>query len=464
MSRRWALWACLGLACAPSPINILIPFEAAETSAVVAVVDGGQTTYYGVDAELRASQAVLHAVEGWDPQTRLEVHVLYFQESLATLGLAAGPMVSAEQGSALPASLRALSAVLQGGTEVRWMPQTERPRVLEQFRVQRSTECRALAAAGPRRPLDVDERPVRLVEGPDRRVWLVSGAGSAQWGQVREVTEAGLGEPVPLPDGFRAFSAVGTPDGKVFVGGGRLVAGRVQAEVLTGTPGGAFVPFATRPNAFTDQWPRHLALPKGTAPPPGVYGLTSSGEVLYLESEQWLVQAQVGGGGTFGGLLHQANGELLALRPDGQAVLRVEGGVVTQEATTLDAQLQAVQDRLESIVEVPGMGTFIGADSGYLLRRQGNSWVVAAENVLVGSTIEVMAPFASGLGLAGRYGIVDQFYDPDGYCTSQRLFIGNDATIIDMLVRPQSVVVVSDDGLPQGQRGYFVQWVKPGDS
>lgn len=450
-----AILAGLCCGCSSAPVTILIPFEVAETSAVVAVVEDGRTQFYGVDAGLRAAQPVLHSVSSWDGQAKIEVHVAYFRQSLEALGLEPGVLQSAGEGSGLPVELRTLTAVLDGGDAAVWTTPPKRAEALDAFKLAEESPCVALATAGPRLMLEFDERPIRFVQGSDERVWLVSALGPTQFGRVREVTASTLGDPIEMPQDFRARAAVGLPDGRVLVGGGSTMG----AQVLIGQPGGALVSLATLAGAPSFRWPTHMARVLGSAADDPVYGLSPGGQVLKISEGILEVVADTGETGNYGGLVALARDDLLVLRPDGQAVLRVLNGAVIPEMTVLDSLLLDRSDRTESILHVDGFGTFLGMDQGQLLKRTTDRWEVAEENVLVASTIEVMSAFRGGLAVTGRYGIVDQYYEPDGYCVPERLFIGNDATVHQILAVGEQLVLVADDGLPQGQRGYFVQTV-----
>jgi len=452
-----AVLAGLCCGCSPAPVTILIPFEVAETSAVIAVVDDGHTQFYGVDAALRGSQPVLHSVSDWDGQAKIEVHVAYFRQSLEALGLEPGGLQSASEGSGLPMELRTLTAVLEQGDEAVWTTPAMRAPALEGFKLAEESPCVGLATAGPRLMLEFDERPIRFVQGADERIWLVSALGPTQFGRMREVTATRLGDPIEMPQDFRARAAVALPDGRVLVGGGSTMG----ASVLVGQPGGALVPLASLASAPSFRWPTHMARVLGSPADDPVYGLSPGGQILRISEGVLEIVADTGETGNYGGLVALARDDLLVLRPDGQAVLRVLNGAVIAETTVLDPQLLARSDRTESILHVDGFGTFLGMDQGQLLKRTPNRWEIAEENVLVASTIEVMAAYRGGLAVTGRYGIVDQYYEPDGYCVPERLFIGNDATVHQIIAVGQQLVLVADDGLPQGQRGYFVQTVGP---
>ena len=448
------LLAAGAAACAPGPVIIQVPFEDGDQAAVVAVVAGGTTEIFALDAADRDEQPILRSISGWRPEERVEVHALLYPDRLAALDVPAGRLTTDPDGDrALPDATRTLSAVLSGSDEVRWEAADRRPPALEALRLASNTPCVRMGADPERLVTADDERIVGLVQDAADRRWVALRAGADEHLRFREVRGAALGDAVDVDLGMRPQVALHDADGHIYVGGGQYGG---EAQVFRGGPAQGFTRVAGVPDRLSSGWPQHLALADDGA----VYALGRDGRVSRFEAGGVTVVAELGAEGDQGGLAWIGPDDLWALRPDGRAITRLTGGVARPVVTAVDQAVQELRDRLETLAVVPGLGTFIGTDGGVLLRLEGRAFVVAEANTLIDSTLEAMVPFGAGMLVVGRYGIVDQYYDGLGYCVDQRVFVGMNTTLRYAVVTPTEVVVAGEERLPDRLRP-FVAFVRP---
>jgi hypothetical protein len=443
------LWAC-----APGPVVLQVPFEAADRAAVVAVESEVVSEIHALDAEDRELQPVLRSINGWSPGERVAVSALFYPQPLAALDIPAGLLESVEGGAPLPAEARGRQAVLESSDRIHWAALERRPPLLDALRLPRSTPCRSLASDPARLFLADDEVLVGLVRDVAGRLWVVLQAGVDGHARFREVSTSGaLGPAVEPGLGLRPQVAVNDRAGHVYLGGGQLGG---ASKVLVGGPAEGFTLVAEAPARLSAQWPRHLALDEGGA----IYALSREGEVSRFEAGQVTPVATLTGLGE-GGALTWGDGGLWAVQTNGRAVVRVVDGVVSPVATAVDQAVEEGRDRLSTVAVIPGLGTFLGTDGGVLLRLEGAAFAVAEPNTLIDSTIEAMIPYGDGMVVVGRYGIVDQLYDGEGYCAERRVFVGMNTTLRHVVETPDALVVAGVERQAEALPG-FVAFVRPG--
>ncbi len=450
---RWGiLSAAFGLlvACA-EPIVLQIPLEAPDLSAVVAVVSKGTPNYFAIDDDFRQMQPILQSIRGKSGDGPVEVHVLYYEEPLAELGLTAGLVYSEPSGKELVGESHSLSAIIDSSDEVRWSVPSFRPPVFEALLRVRASPCRKFRPDGPVLLLETNEVPLNFMHDALGTQWLVTHLAGTQQGRVRRVEVDGLGPPLTMQEGFRVTAAIGTEAGHIFVAGGR---GRT-AELLHGVPGEPLNSVAVAESGPSSTWPRHMVVGQDLDGDEVLYMLTPQGAFSAYAQGVWAVLSDAAGTGALGGLTWVQPGEVLVLSPTGQRILRYTGGEFSVEDTALDDGLLGGGDELTAVAHIPGLGTLAGTENGYLLTRQARQWEVAQTDAIVGATIEVITAYREGALVSGRYGIIDQYFEGTGYCLP-RDFFGNDVTVDRVSVHEGRPVVVAHRSR---QPGYFVQWI-----
>lgn len=442
-----------------------IPFEAADQSAVIAVVHPGGTDVWAVDEGTRQMQPILQSVAGWDGEARFDIHAAFYDQPLDALGLVAGRIESVgEAGRPLPLGQRTVSTSLDGSNPVRWSPATSRPVALDRVRIPgEDTPCQRYTAATNWLRYDDEVRVKALLRGPDGEPWIVRTELPDEQVVLERIGADGQVVETFFPDlgsDLRIRTAAAGPGGEVWLAGGRFGDG---LSIQVGPPNGPFREVVHGETPLSSHWPRELAIPMAGEPAETIYYLSAQGELQrYADGETETLATfdpPDTGETSRGRLVWASPGVLYASPPRGDGIYRVEDGEVVREVTALDQAFAQDSDLVEVLSVVPGKGVWAGLDGGFLLQRTDAArWEVREENQLVQSSIEVIQGYGEGLLVAGRYGIVDQWYRDIGYCVSERTFVGG-ATIEFALQQPEGILVAGTIPV-EGPDPWFVTWLR----
>ena len=432
MSRRDQALGALLLLCAgcgrPGPLRIELPEIAGARALVVALTSGARSPeIVAVDlADPSALGALSVPAHPGDEEVR--VTVLYYPDPLASLGLRPGPLVLAgpEQPShGLPTFQSAREAIFRDAppAEVEWRVVGSLTPPLSELRLPfsdcaRFSSMQRVLTATKTAQFNVYADPDHALIGTgDRRLYLVGRTGTV--------------EELALPPGAPTiYGAARDDEGSIWFGadGGELWRGRYSDHLEL-----ALV--SRSPSRQRIHWISLGPTPAGTE----IYTLTVQGAFEQYAGGRWrgLHQFQYDvGGDERGGVAWIGPGEALAAYGNASELIRLRGGIVSEERPT------AMLAGFASVAVVPGYGVVAGDYRGGLFRESLGVWSPISDSP-VGLPRDKIIPYEDGFLFAGVNGFLGQYRPSRGFCPLEQI-AGHSI---------RDVLILGDDLILSGVRG-----------
>ncbi len=415
------VWLLAGGACTPEPELLAIPFDGNETSLLAYFETGTSLEVMAIDS---AQRDLVPYRKFSAEQRETQLTLAYHDQPLSDLGIQPGmqkDLAEDELGGCLPAPRRILSKDLN---QLSWSTESELPIELADFRFTRKTPCEDFGVARWLRVFeenDIIKGQVRVGEGQvllfiekamNREVHLYLVAG--------EVKDLG-----PLLERPRyLFYAESDGRGGAFLLGGDTSG---QAEIWHGRPDLGFAKVASLKVSSSSSFPRRMS---GDARSGTWFTLAIDGTIGYFQQNtgDWQVIDKIEVPEDeelfiwrIGDILWKSRSEALVIRPGGRALhrLRWDGSSSQLSEEKLEVSLSDNRVKMALIESVPGLGDFIGMDSGVLLKYRDGVWKRFRDPVLADATIYAIQGLGTGLVYSGRYGRMTQYFKESEACLAE---------------------------------------------
>lgn len=449
-------------ACSSDHALVMVPFQADDRAALIAVQSADTLELFAVDDALRASSPILKSIA--DQKNTVRTTALFYRETLSALGLEPGAI-------ALPAA----------GSPARAIPTAARIEQLE------------LATDGdPGAWSTLDALPAELagVQLPG-----VEGCVPMVWRDVPLPGESEIYGGAPTAEGAAIIVASEALDAEVHLyrvdanGAARLPRGQLPADFRALTAGGNLqalyisgtlnaepaIYFRNAQDSYglLDQRPVETAghvVRALMTPPIGsedgalLYTVNARGDVDRYQSEplspaHWEVQMvnPQDRTGELGSAIWNAAGDLYFVAPDGKDILRYASRLYTREVVEIEERLNNGEDRVLNLIQVPGLGSFGGTDRGDILRKGINGWGLLRPGTATAS-VTAFALWRGGF-LAGTAKGALVHYDPrDQFCEDEIVYVGATSSIRSIIAFDDLIIVAGVDRLTGAA---FIRLVTP---
>jgi hypothetical protein len=467
--RNSAAIACViaAIACAPDPIRVDVPFVATDRSAVVVVEQGPIANAYAIDAQKRDEMPVLERIENFSGEPSIRVTAFLFAETLASLGLVAGPLepVPEKIRSTELSGMREISelTIAKNGAGA-WQTIERANGAASMLRIPVPKPCKSVMFTRS----DLNDEPYFAGMVPltsTSALALVHGDIDAREGTFYELSATRAEKlDLTIPD-FTPRQMMLARDGTIYISGGNILT--AQGELWAGdlrrgfqrvTPDGAVIPFG---------WVWAMETPYDDQDPATFYALTEYGQLLRFEDNRWTTLASITPT-PFGGdaaLVVNGRDDLYAISPNGRALFRYRDQMLIEEDTPVSPDLRNERDKLTGLGRAPDYGVFVGSDKGYFMERHVDGWRQVNEKALIAEiSIRAFAQLPSGgLLIGGGYGAIVQYYRTWGLCddpeTGDVYYVSNRASVNRLLPMPGGLFLGGVENTTQTDRIIYLGWL-----
>lgn len=439
-------------ACDPAgPIIFPFPTPAAQGTQILTADDGRSVEGFVVSLDDRSVQ--LPFAVGDDRTTRLEAMI--YEETPAELGLEEGPRMPHGENTATRPPKESFQTTARDGRVEPWSLLQTPSQLSRSF----------LPSIGC---VKFDVQPVPAFVGSETiyRTGAALDSSSALL-IARSSTDASahyyrgsVGGVERLPDlmpGYTPRRIVYVPvsegrDGMVFAtaNGG----GVGERALLSGTLSSGFTPLPPRPE-HSRCYTVGLDYERDGAPNPAVFVLDECGNIDRYKNGAWTrVRASVDL--TYStALAWVAPNEFVWAGDGGQQLWQLKNGA--DQLLESDVPL----DRVLALSTVPGVGTFAGLNSGWVLKYNGTSWGTFRAPFIETVAVLAFASFDGNFLIGGRDGDIQHWVDPS-FCADPTL-VGIHLAIDDIIPLDFGIVAAGEQVLTTGGTRFFVAVLKRAD-
>lgn len=391
-------WPWLGLigalgACGGEPVRFL--GSTRPTAIVVAEGSGGRRTTVIDRRDAPAGQLEL------DGEVHQQVWVLEYEQTVATLELPARTLVEDPKGLPLPTPIVAHHLSYDGGWDEEWSKGGNLPTALNEVRYRETSPCPTVTFQ-QRHFGGETAQPAFAVPLTQDRVLL--GSLSGEFFEIGEDYDQRLTE---LPTSTPHQAGFASADGEVWLLGG-------DGQVVHGRPGTGFSAAPTLP-PVGGGWLELTGSNDGG--PLELYALGGGLEVARYFEGQWTMLETPGIADST-----RAGKDIAWIEP-GLVVTsgrssselvehRVLGGYRT---ITLQIPIQFNQDAPWKLLNVRGVGVFLGTRYNILFERREGRWIDLPQ-LNISPKADVMADLGRGHLVSGGNGTLAYWVDGFGYC------------------------------------------------
>jgi hypothetical protein len=415
---RWmALLGGICASCAPGPELAILGFPPAPsaTSFVFAIETGDRIALYG--EEVASNTPVIQSM----PYSgTVQVEALAWTESLASLHLAAGPIMLAAPGDpnaielgSIPRTLPSFVARVQSGGTAAWSLSSAPSSAVESLRVPGPTpscptitnQMRATVSATDSVSFGVPlSRDLAVVGSFDGKIFTATSSGVVH--RVRTPTLPG-----------RLFGGTRIGSELYVVSGEQILRGRLDTSSTTMNLEVVTSSFAHKPARV---W---AAGGPDTSGGSELYIMENSGSLSRVDPVSGAVTrvfAFPPRGDGEGAIIRVAPGEYFAVQDNEASILHVIGGALTTEDPMPPA------GGFGGLAQIPGLGFVACSTKGALFLRQQSgqsaTWQQIPGNTGLGLGSCVVQPYGNGgLLFAGDQGFVGSYSTSSGVCAAQPL-------------------------------------------
>jgi hypothetical protein len=428
------IWPLSTIGCAPEPLTLSLPFADGAASALVVVEADGKTEVHAVDVKVRNDRGLLGERSGIDDDSPLSIAIASYAESLETIGLAPGRVISGEVGTSLPAAFDVKKAVIGRGDAV--FHDDDLPPELSRFLVPPS--CRPLVFDERWELEDPAYKPVGLVRDQNGGIALVVNQDAVDTLVLTPIP----GQPLRAIDRISAndlnvYEARIAPNGESWLAGGTFDRGGLVAKYAVPSQL-MFALEGTQPT-FSSEWPAVFGFaPEFEGDDPLFYVPVGGGLVRLRSGRPEPLWPPEAFGGSRPPLFVDSEDNIYWASPNGVTIHHWLNGLDTPETTDIDQLLLEGRDSVLAIGVTKNGAAFAGTDLGVILKRsEMGHWQMFAREVLVGASIWSMARFGDdGLLVGSTYGKIVQIYDGLGQRCELSVDTGNFDVTLYLEVRP----------------------------
>lgn len=436
-------------ACSSDHALVMVPFQADDRAALVAVQTADTLELFAVDDSLRASTPILKSIT--DQKNTIRTTALFYREPLSALGLGPGAIALPAAGApsrSIPAAVRIEQLELAADDDPgAWSTLDTLPADLLGVQLPGVEGCVPMIS----REVALQGETEIFGGAPTAEGAAIIVAADNLTSEVHlyRVDENGAAR-LPrgqLPDNFQALTA----------------GGNLEALYISGTLNGepaiyfrnaqdSYGLLDQRPPETAGQVVRALMTPPiGSEDGALLYTVNARGDVDRYQSEplapaHWELQTvnPEDRTGELGSAIWNAAGDLYFVAPDGRDILRYSSRSYSREILEIEERLNKGEDRVLNLIQVPGLGSFAGTDRGDILRKGINGWDLIRPGTATAS-VHSFAIWRGGfLAGTGKGAIVH--YDPrDQFCEDEIVYVGATAIVRTIIAFDELIIVAGVD-------------------